>query len=151
MFKKPVCRLGPGSRLARLRDLGLRTRIKIASDLQQPPIQAPISQLNAPELGFGPVFRVPFGDHPNPGRRSFTEPFSRLSIQRIHEYPFDRRSAAVRWVLPSSSLRFAHRNPIRRPVTGPFKPLFIDKRFHQHRLVSVAPSPIRPQSFHRKA
>src|SRR5437867_11925827 len=123
MFKKPVCRLGPGSRLARLRDLGLRTRIKIASDLQQPPIQAPISQLNAPELGFGPVFRVPFGDHPNPGRRSFTEPFSRLSIARVHEYPFITRSASDHWVLRSLSLRCAHRHPIARPVTRPVKPL----------------------------
>src|SRR2546422_3957255 len=143
MFKKRVYRLSAGSRLARLRDLALRTRIKTPSDLQQPPIQAPVSQINAPKLGFGPVLRVPFGDDRNPGRHSFTEPFPCLSIQRIHEYPFDGRSAAVRWVLPSSSLRFAYLDPIRRPVTGPFKPLFVDKRFHQHRFVSVAPSPIR--------
>src|SRR5437870_2555269 len=116
MFKKPVCRLRLGSRLARLRDLRLRPRIKIPGNFQEPPIQAPVSQIDASKFGFRPILSALFGGRHHRRHHPVTETFSRPPIERIYEYPFDGGSAAVAAVLPSSSLRFAHLYPIRGPV-----------------------------------
>src|ERR1041385_338253 len=142
MFKESIRRLSPGSALTGLRNLGLRPCIKISRDLYQSPVQATISQIGASELAVGPIPRCccvarNYGRH-----RKFTKPFSRPRLQRIHEYPFDGRSTAVRSVAPSTSLRLSPLHPIGGPVTGPFKSPALDECLCQQRLVAVAPSPI---------
>src|SRR2546426_775086 len=70
MFEKSIRCLRLGSALTRLRNLGLWTSIKIPRDLQQSPIQAAVGQIDASELGFGPILPLRFR-HWNPRRDHF--------------------------------------------------------------------------------
>ena len=137
MLQEIISGFGAGASLTGLRQVGLRPRVKIPRQDQQPFPQSRIAQVCSAELFLCPVSRSR-----GRGRCLPAQTLARLRMQSIQENPLHRLPAGVLPVLTPSPCRPAYLQPVGRPIAATRKTLRVHEAFHQQGPIAVAFLPV---------
>ena len=150
VIEKAVSRLDLGPARAGLRDIRLRSGIKIARKRQQACLQPGIRQRTAAKFFLRPVDRngLRGAGLDRTVRREGACLENRLPIwlQRIDPDILDGDRPGMTAILPAPSLGLAEQDPVGSPVTGAAVATAIHKSFYEHGGDAIAGLPVRGQS-----